>query len=168
MHLGDIQTEICTLSSIMKCRPLLCPVCSLCLLGVGLVIMIISIKRKLLNRLEIEHFLLDRVETRPGCGALIAGYKGDRNMSALVCNVFRDNQQTTTVWSAGTATSRGIIPLSQSSGSLSVSNNIYASKLSILALTSDLDNLVVYCGTEEKPELANFTLRIYSKNFSDL
>lgn len=131
------------------------------------VIMTISIKRRSLTRLEIEHFLLDRVETHPGCGTLIAGYKGD-NMSAIVCNVFRDNQQISTVWSTGNTTSSRIIPSSQSSGSLYMSNNTYANELGINALTSDLDNVVVYCGTEEKPELANFTLRIYSKNFSDL
>ena len=85
-------------------------------------------------------------------------------MSALVCNVFRDNQQTSTVWSTGTTTSSKIIPLSQSSASLRVSDKIYAKKLSIDALTPGLDNVVVYCGTRKKPKLANFTLRIYSKS----
>lgn len=89
-------------------------------------------------------------------------------MSALVCNVFRDNQPTTTVWSTGTVTSSEIIPLSQSSASLQVSGGIYAKKLSIVALTPDLDNVIIYCGTKENPKLANFTLRIYSKNCSDL
>lgn len=118
--------------------------------------------------LELNATLLDQVETHPDCGALIAGHHEATNMPALLCNVFRDNQQTTTVWSTGTATSSRIIPLSQSSGSLWVSNNFYTNKLSIHALTSDLDNMVIYCGTEEKPKLANFTLRIYSKSFSDL
>jgi hypothetical protein len=108
---------------------------------------------------------LDRVETCPACGSLIAGYQGATNMSALVCNVFRDNQQITTVWSTGTATSSSIVPLSQNSPSLRVTNSSYANKLSIHALTSNLDNVVVYCGTKEKPKLANFTLRIYSKSF---
>ena len=89
-------------------------------------------------------------------------------MSALVCDVFRDNQQTTTIWKTGATNSNGIFPLSQSSGSLRVSDNTYGNELSILNLTADLDNVIVYCGMEENPMLANFTLRIYSKSFSDL
>ena len=86
-------------------------------------------------------------------------------MPALVCNVFSDNQQVTTVWNTGTTSSRIIQPLSQSSASLWVSTDVYATKLDIHTLASDLDNVIVYCGTEENPKLANFTLRIYSKSF---
>ena len=36
-------------------------------------------------------------------------------------------------------------------------------KLTVQNLTSDLDGVIVYCGTEEEPELANITLRIYRR-----
>ena len=45
-----------------------------------------------------------------------------------------------------------------------IHGGILNTKLTILTLSSNLDGVLVYCGTEDEPLIANFTLRIYRKH----
>lgn len=105
---------------------------------------------------------LDRVETFPVSGTLIAGFEEEQIASTLICNAFSDNQQMATKWSTGNIRNEEIQEVSMNSASLSLTNEHYNNKLVIRCLRSDLDNIVVYCGTNETPKLANFTIRLYS------
>ena len=42
-------------------------------------------------------------------------------------------------------------------------NFTYENSLTVTNLTSDLDGVIIYCGTGVQPRQANFTLRIYRK-----
>ena len=107
-----------------------------------------------------HNILLDRAETSPANGILIAGFEGATNLSTLLCSVFSHNQQTATVWSVKSFTSDELLPVSPN---VAKTAGPYNSMLTIQALTPGLDNTVVYCGTEERLKLAHFRLRIYSK-----
>ena len=100
------------------------------------------------------------METDPDNGTLIADFEGATNLSVLVCKAFSHNQQTPTVWSMRNFTSDKLLPLPQT---LAVDDGLYNSALAVLNLTPDLDGVVLYCGTKERPKLAHFQLRIYSK-----
>ena len=68
------------------------------------------------------------------------------------CSRFRDGHKSPTQWSRRSSQpSRG-----------GYSQN----ELTVLNLTSNLDGVTICCGTEEEPELANFTLRVYRKQES--
>lgn len=43
-------------------------------------------------------------------------------------------------------------------------NVTYNNQLTVLNLTSELDEVIVFCGTGQQQALANFTLRIYRKS----
>lgn len=117
-----------------------------------------------INLHNIILVFLVRVETHPASGTLIAGFEGATNISVLFCNIFSDNQQISTLWNTGNVANGIIQPLSQSLTSLVVTkDSLYENKLTILNLTSNLNDMIVFCGTEEDPKLANFTLRIYRK-----
>lgn len=101
------------------------------------------------------------METDPASGTLIAGFEGDMNISALVCNAYSHNQQTPTVWGMANVTSGDhMLSLPES---LKVDDNSYRNGLNIQHFSSNLDNVVVYCGTQDRPKLAYFRLRLYSK-----
>ena len=42
-------------------------------------------------------------------------------------------------------------------------NLTYQNSLTITNMTSDLDGVIIYCGTGKQSQQANFTLRIYGK-----
>ena len=96
----------------------------------------------------IIFYVTDFIIPNPPSGSFIADYKGRE--IALNCNRFRDGQKCTMHWSGK------IINSSQLSY-----NGHLKNKLTILNLTAYHDGEKVYCGTEDEPELANFTLRIY-------
>ena len=90
------------------------------------------------------------MRTEPPSGSLVANYEG-REIN-LRCSRFRDGHKSPTQWSRKKTWD------SQPSRDGSLLN-----ELIILNLISDLDGMIICCGTEEEPELANFTLRVYRK-----
>ena len=40
----------------------------------------------------------------------------------------------------------------------------YLNRLTVLNMTSELDDVILYCGTGAQPRQANFTLKIYRKS----
>ena len=75
---------------------------------------------------------------------LITDYKGKE--IHLKCTHFRDGHKYPCHWTVG-----------------DYQPSVHHSYSYVLNLTSDLDGKMVYCGTNEKTKLANFTLRIYRK-----
>lgn len=74
----------------------------------------------------------------------MADYEG-RNVT-LRCNRFLDGHKSITYWKSSQPSYDGYL---QNKSTIS------------LILTANHDDMKVYCGTEEQPEMANFTLRIY-------
>ena len=116
---------------------------------------------------------LGTAHTDPPSGSVIANFEGTANVTTLVCNVTEmSGERSVTVWSK--ANFRGVsgiaglllttapelfefggdpIPTAQ--------QFTYLNRLTILQLTSELDEAVLYCGTGRNSEQANFVLRIY-------
>ena len=111
--------------------------------------------------------------TDPEPGSFIDDFEGARNIS-LFCDVRDGADRLQTVWSIQTAedVEQGDNPgpIDQSrfilsgdtvmSGGVSVTLN---TNLTLLELTADLDQAMIFCGASENPLLASFTLRIYSE-----
>ena len=103
------------------------------------------------------------VQTDPTSGSVIAGLKG--SSATITCNVFspEDREELPTVWH--------LQNLQGSSDLQSVSDNGVSSMftirdgvMTISSFAPPLDGVVVFCGTDEEPRLANFTLRIIRKD----
>lgn len=97
------------------------------------------------------------------------------NVTTFTCNIFSPNhdEQQETIWRLKNSQGNpNLQPISNSTISsmflIHVNRDIHDDnfmdyKLTVQNLTSDLDGVIVYCGTEQEPEFANFTLRIYRK-----
>ena len=111
--------------------------------------------------------------TDPPSGSVIVNFEGTENFTTITCNVTNsEGIQISTQWSLGNF--RG-------SDRLQTINNAapelfeidgdpqpgtiftFENYLTVLNLVSDLDRVIVYCGTGAWPQEASFTLRIYSK-----
>ena len=64
----------------------------------------------------------------------------------LRCNRFLDGHKSTTYWKSSRPSYEG---------------HLQNKSIISLKLTANHDDMKVYCGTEDQPEMANFTLRIY-------
>ena len=73
----------------------------------------------------------------------MAGYEG-RELT-LECTRFLDNKKSTTYWRSSQHSYDGYTQ----------------NKLTISNLTANHNGVKVYCGSEDQPKMANFTLRIY-------
>ena len=115
-------------------------------------------------------------KTDPPSGAEISDFEGTVNATTLTCNITNDQTgaQEITQWSIGNF--RGVPAvrtiladlapeLFLLSGDLIINNDprfTFLNRLTILNLTSELDEVIVYCGTGAgaAAEQANFTLRV--------
>ena len=116
---------------------------------------------------------LGEAQTDPSSGSVIADFEGAANVTTLVCNVTEmSGERGVTVWSI--ANFRGmsgvaILLLTTAPGLFEFGGEpipatpqfTYLNRLTILQLTSELDEVVLYCGTGRNSEQANFILRIY-------
>ena len=105
---------------------------------------------------------------------MIANFEGTVNATTLTCNVTNsEGSQTTTSWfvqnfrgssSLLSITSSFIPELFLLDGDPRPDLNItFRNRLTIVNLISELDEVIVYCGTGRDRERANFVLRVYSK-----
>ena len=120
---------------------------------------------------------LGAAQTDPPSGSVIADFEGAENVITIVCNVTNpalNNEQDIVVWSI--ANFRG------GSGVAGLLRNTapelfefggdpipgaprfdFNNRLTILQLTSELNEVVIYCGIGGNSQQANFMLRIYRK-----
>ena len=121
---------------------------------------------------------MEAAKTDPPSGTEISDFEGTVNATTLTCNITNNQTgaQEITVWSIGNF--RGVPAvrtifadlapeLFLFSGDL-INNDprfTFLNSLTILNLTSDLDEVIVYCGSGAgaAAEQANFTLRVYRK-----
>ena len=112
-------------------------------------------------------------QVSPDSGSTIAGFEGTLDAATLTCNITVGNQISTT-WSVGNF--RGVagtqtIGVNFATELFSIGgdpdpNNpglTYLNQLTILNLTSELDGVMVFCGTGATLEQALFLLRVYRK-----
>ena len=113
--------------------------------------------------------------TNPLSGSVIADFERTENATTITCNI-TDGTQITTQWNLENFENRppgvlvSIVNLPQLfkiSGDPRPDSGTYENQLTVLNLTRELDEVIVYCGTGANPREANFLLRIYSKSLTD-
>ena len=116
---------------------------------------------------------LGAAQTDPPSGSVIADFEGTANVTTLVCNVTEmSGERGVTVWSIanfrGVSGVAGLLlttapELFEFGGEPipTAPQFTYLNQLTILQLTSELDEAVLYCGTGRNSEQASFLLRIY-------
>ena len=99
-------------------------------------------------------------------GSVIANFEGAINATTLICNVTRGETQLDTFWNfanfRGVAGRQSLISLG-SSQNLFVAEGLFLNELTVTSWTSEVDQVIVFCGTGGEPTQANVTLRIYRK-----
>ena len=109
----------------------------------------------------------------PPSGSVIANFEGTISAATLRCNISNEGRQIGTQWSienfggnpALQRVSDAAPNLFEFGGDLrpGSTTDTFLNRLTIVNITSDLDNAIVYCGTGVERRLANFTVRIYRK-----
>ena len=105
---------------------------------------------------------------------MIANLEGAENATTLTCNITDpEGAQITTQWNVGNFKGSGPNDLRQISeapelffvsGDLIPNTNfLFDNQLTILSWTTELDEVIVYCGSGQVPQQANFFLRVYRK-----
>ena len=105
---------------------------------------------------------------------MIVDFEGTINSTTLTCNITNLGNQISTQWGVGSF--RGVPGLQLITDDLApelflISGDpipsfpifTYRNRLTILVMTSDLDEVIVYCGSGTDPQQANFVLRLYRK-----
>ena len=99
-------------------------------------------------------------------GSVIASFEGTVNATTLICNVTRNESQIDTFWSIGNfrgvAARRSLRNL-MSSQNIFLAEQFFLNELRVTNWTSEVDRVIVFCGTGGEPEQTNVTLRIYRK-----
>ena len=107
----------------------------------------------------------DFIDPAPS-GSVIANFEGTINATTLICIVTRGETQIDTFWSIanfrGVADRQSLLSLG-SSPNLFVVEGLFFDELTITNWTSEIDQVIVFCGTGGEPMQANVTLRIYRK-----
>ena len=107
----------------------------------------------------------------PSSGTLLADSLGAENFTILNCSILASSTPVTVLWRVENFrnSSTDLVVKSDTAPELFyIEEKVTKSKhfftqshLTILNLTSDLDGVVVFCGTNEDPKLANFSIRVY-------
>ena len=110
----------------------------------------------------------------PPSGSVIANFEGTLNVTTLTCNISNNGQQVSTQWNLMGSGSQDLVPIVEGSELFLISGDpdptdarfSLRNRLTILNLTSELDGVIVYCGTRAQPRKANFRLRLFSKFYT--
>ena len=115
------------------------------------------------------------MRSTPPSGSQIVGHLGAKDFATLTCSILTRNEPVHIQWSVqkfgetsvvrvdkGHAPIPGLSHVTEEVENTS-SNVLTHSHITIRTLTHDLDNVVVFCGTQANPQQANFTLKIYCK-----
>ena len=99
-------------------------------------------------------------------GSVVANFEGTINAATLICNVTRGEDQIDTFWSfanfRGVDGRQSLLTLG-SSQNLFFAGGLFLNELTITNWTSEVDQVIAFCGTGGDPTQANVTLRIYRK-----
>ena len=108
--------------------------------------------------------------TIPLSGSNIVGDLGDENIT-IFCELTQDEMEQATIWALmreGQIQTPITIPdpnFDLTGDPLTDNTDFFLNtNLTILKLTEDLNNAVIYCGVPATPEAANFTIRLYSES----
>ena len=117
----------------------------------------------------------------PPSGTLIVNFEGTlENAVTITCNITHIIQnvvtQIGTQWSIENfrnspnllSLPNNNIPEITIEGDLRPSGSTFRNRLIISALTSQLDGVIIHCGTGEQPREANYPVRIYRKFYYKL
>ena len=121
---------------------------------------------------------MSAIQTDPPSGSVIAGFEGTTDVTTLICNVTNpaiNNEQDIVVWNiANFRGGSGVTGLLRSTAPElfefggdpipAIPGFDFNNRLTILQLTSELDEVVIYCGIGGSSQQANFTFRIYRKH----
>ena len=99
----------------------------------------------------------------PPSGSVLPDIEGTINFTTLSCVIVSGNMNRTVVWSIQSLSDKEITQINNSKEGFLIHGSLQ-NKLTVQNLTSNLDGAVLYCGTEQEPQLANFTIRIYRKH----
>jgi hypothetical protein len=110
--------------------------------------------------------VVDFISPAPS-SSVVANFEGAVNATTLICNVTRGENQIDTFWRIGNF--RGVTGLQSllnfinSSQNIFLAQGLFLNELIITNWTSEVDRVIVFCGTGAEPKQANVTLRIYRK-----
>jgi hypothetical protein len=97
---------------------------------------------------------------------VVANFEGITNAPTLMCNVTRDESQIDTFWSIanfrGVPGGQALISL-VSSQNIFVAEGLFLNELRVTNWTSEVDRVIVFCGTGGNRTQTNVTLRVYRK-----
>lgn len=100
----------------------------------------------------------------PSSGSVVANFVGAINATTLRCDVTFLGSQIDTFWSVanfrGVVSRQGLILLSQN---LFLTGGMFLNELTVANWTSEVDKVIVFCGSGSQPTQANVTLRLYRK-----
>ncbi len=99
----------------------------------------------------------------PPSGSVLPGFEGIINFTSLNCLIASGDMNRTVVWSIKFNNSKVSQQIDYSKEEFLIYNSLQT-KLIVQNLTANLDGAVLYCGTEQEPELGNFTLRIFREH----
>ena len=119
--------------------------------------------------LPILGFCLVEV-TIPNSGDNILGDAGDENI-VLFCEITQDGLEQSTVWSLMVEGQTGQSTIGRGDPGFNITGDplpgnpgfFFNTNLTILELTADLNNAIIYCGVPATLLAANFTIRLYSE-----
>jgi hypothetical protein len=105
------------------------------------------------------------VTTEPENGTRFTDLEGSMNATTFTCNIFDpiNSEQLTTVWRLQRSEDITLDNISSSEFSTvfhTPDGSYKDNQLTVRNLTSRLDGVTIYCGTEAEDKLAFFTLRI--------
>ena len=114
----------------------------------------------------------------PPSGTLIANLEGAENATILTCNITNpEGDQISTQWNVGNFRGSGPNDLRHviddpelffvSGDPIPNSTFLFDNRLTILSWTTELDEVIVYCGNGQMPQQANFILRVYRESLTN-
>lgn len=112
------------------------------------------------------------MKSMPSSGTLLADNLGTMNFAIINCSILSYSKSVSVLWSlrnistdhrVDNNTAPELFYIEEEVTNITRRNFFTQSHFIILNLTSDLDGVVVFCGTHEEPKVANFSLRVYCK-----
>lgn len=112
------------------------------------------------------------MKSMPSSGTLLADNLGTKNFAIVNCSILSYNKPVSVLWSlrnisadhrVDNNTAPELFYIVEEVTNITRRNLFTQSHFIIPYLTSDLDGVVVFCGTREDPKVANFSLRVYCK-----
>ncbi len=110
-------------------------------------------------------------ETVPESGAIVAGVENETNILIQCLIRTSTSSQRVTTWFIIRTTDTHAIQITNDDPEYTITGDpvpneslLYNTNLTILTLTADFDQAVVFCGETTDRELANFTIRVIRKS----